>query len=86
MEDNPACLRCGCELITVPEDLPYNSQHVMCTGCNSTFPEKASLGDIVECQLRTMPNKLQASLDTEDAVAYGNLLVASGRWKVVKCP
>jgi hypothetical protein len=84
MKDYPGCPKCGHELATIPEDLPYSTQHVVCPGCDSTFPEKASLGDTIECQLRTMPNKLQASLDTEDALTYGNLLVASGRWKIVK--
>lgn len=80
----PTCPRCGCELATVPNVSPSAVPYIMCLGCDSTFPEKASLGDVIECQLRTMPDKLQASLDTQDALDYGNLLVASGRWKVVE--
>lgn len=84
MQGHPRCPECSHQLVTVTEVAPTQTPYIICTGCDSTFPEKASLGSVIECQLRTMPNKLQASLDTEDAVAYGNLLVASGRWKVVK--
>jgi len=85
---NPDCPRCNGELATVPADLPYSEQHIKCMECDSTFPEKANLGDTIECDISTvMPDgvqKLQAILETEDALAYGNLLVASGRWKVVE--
>lgn len=83
MEDFPQCPRCKAELMTVPAE-GIQGQYIACPGCDSTFAEEASMGDTIECSLKSMPGKLQATLDTVDSLAYGNLLVASRRWKVVR--
>lgn len=84
MDDYPQCPVCKSgELVTSPAR-GHRIQHVACPECDSTFAEEASMGDTIECSLKSMPGKLQASLDTKESLDYGNLLVASGRWKVVK--
>lgn len=49
-----------------------------------TEPTKwASRGDTIETTLST-GDVLTASLDTPEACAFGNELIASGRWKLQK--
>lgn len=84
MNEYPQCPFCKTgELSTVPAEGAW-LQHVICPECDSTFAEEASMGDTIECSLKSMPGKLQAVLDTKESLDYGNLLVASRRWKVVK--
>jgi hypothetical protein len=41
----------------------------------------ASVGDMIECELNLPPGKrLRVVLSTPEACAYGNELIANGRW------
>lgn len=42
----------------------------------------ASLGDVICSTLETMPQVLRVELLTPEAVAYGNYLIDTGRWKL----
>lgn len=42
----------------------------------------ASLGDVICSTLKTMPQVLRVKLSTPEAVAYGNYLIDTGRWKL----
>ena len=45
--------------------------------------EFASLGDWIDVE-NPVPTTLRARLDTPEAVAYGNDLIAAGRWRLAK--
>lgn len=42
----------------------------------------AKLGDTIVCDLITQPKRLAARLTTPEALAFGNELIASGRWRL----
>ena len=47
----------------------------------------ASIGDTIECQVQNpIPGTLRVQLETPEACAYANHLIAAGRWKKVEEP
>lgn len=50
--------------------------------CSSPFDRFASVGDVIECNVQNpYPKTLRVRLSTPEACAYGNELIASGRWR-----
>ena len=45
----------------------------------------ASIGDVIYCNVENpYPQTLREVLATQDACDYGNVLIATGRWKLEK--
>ena len=52
---------------------------------SSILEKYASVGDVIECEVQNpFPATLRAKLTTPEACAYGNELIALGRWRKVK--
>lgn len=50
--------------------------------CSSTFDRWASVGDVIECEVQNpFRQTLRVRLSTPEACAYGNELIAAGRWR-----
>lgn len=50
--------------------------------CSSAFDRWVSVGDVIECEVQNpFRQTLRVRLNTPEACAYGNELIAIGRWR-----
>lgn len=63
-------------------DKPRDKSAPRSSHCSSAFDRWARFGDVIECEVQNpFRRMLRVRLNTPEACAYGNELIAAGRWR-----